>query len=120
MGFLIRSAFWLSLVLLIIPIDAGSGETKVEPVGPIDAFFAARGAIQDVAGLCERQPQVCETGRAALSTIGARAREGVRMAYDAFDGPEAGTAAPVTAEATGPAGAGDDAALTTGSVPAAD
>lgn len=77
MGFLIRSAFWLSLVLLLIPFG-GNGE---ETVGPVEAFVAARGAVQDMAGMCERRPEVCQTGRSALNTIGIRAREGARLAY---------------------------------------
>lgn len=80
MGFLIRSAFWLSLVLLIIPIGGAADDEAAPQVGPIDAFFAAREAVGDVAGMCERKPDVCEVGRSALNTIGVRAREGARMA----------------------------------------
>lgn len=98
MGFLIRSAFWLSLVLLIIPIETEGGEHGAEPVGPVDAFIAARAAFQDVAGICERRPEVCLTGRAALDTIGARAREGARMAYGFIDEDEAGEASEPQAE----------------------
>lgn len=83
MGFLIKSAFWLSLVLLVIPLGGGDG---AEPaVGPVDTFFAARAVIDDVSGLCERRPQACEVGRSALQTIGVRAREGARIAYGMLD-----------------------------------
>jgi len=44
MGFLIRSAFWLSLVLLLIPFGTGAGDL----VGPIQAFSAAREAVGDI------------------------------------------------------------------------
>jgi hypothetical protein len=77
MGFLIRTALWLSIVLLIIPIG-GSDEGDV---GAFQAFFAARAAVEDMVGICERQPQVCETGRAAFDTIASRAREGARLAH---------------------------------------
>lgn len=90
MGFLIRTAFWFSLVMLIIPIDAGTsadGEAAT-PVGAIEAFVAARQAVGDVAGMCERQPDVCEVGRAALQTIGLRARESARFAYGFIEGDE--------------------------------
>lgn len=79
MGFLIKSAFWLSLVLLVIPFD---GENDEPTVGAIEAFFAVRSVIDDMSGLCERRPQACETGRSAFHTIGLRAREGARIAYD--------------------------------------
>lgn len=84
MGFIIRSIFWLSLVLLVIPFGTG-GASQEDAVSPIEALVAARGAIQDVAGMCARKPEVCETGRAALHTIGVRAREGAKLAYEALD-----------------------------------
>lgn len=84
MGFLIKSAFWLSLVLLLIPFG-GQGADGEAQVGPVDTLIAARAFIGDVAGLCERQPETCETGKAALHTIGVRAREGARIAYGILD-----------------------------------
>lgn len=84
MGFLIRTAFWFSLVLLILPIDYGN-EQEGEGVGAIQALFAAREAVGDVAGICERKPDVCETGKSAFHTIGVRARESARMAYEILD-----------------------------------
>jgi hypothetical protein len=102
MGFIIRSVFWLSLVLLLIPFG-GSGESGEETVGPVEAFVAARGAISDISGMCERKPEVCEIGKSAIYTIGVRAREGARMAMAAIE------------EEDKPA----DTELTTGSVVAA-
>lgn len=84
MGFLIKSAFWLSLVLLLIPFG-GKGADDEAQVGPVDTLMAARAFIGDVAGLCERQPETCEVGKAALNTIGVRAREGARIAYGLLD-----------------------------------
>jgi hypothetical protein len=54
-------------------------------VSPFQALGAAREAIGDVSGLCERKPDVCETGRAAIQTIGVRARESARIAYELLD-----------------------------------
>jgi len=79
MGFLIKSVFWLSLVLLIIPIG-GKNTDGTEAVSPIQAFFAAREAVGDIAGMCERKPEVCNVGRSAINTIGTRAKEGARIA----------------------------------------
>lgn len=83
MGFIIKSAFWLSLVLLIIPIGGTDADGK--SISPIEALWAARAAFNDVSGICERQPDVCVVGKSALHTIGVRAREGARMAYEALD-----------------------------------
>jgi len=103
MGFIIRSVFWLSLVLLIVPFG-GNGEDGAETVGPVEAFIAARGAIGDISGMCERKPEVCEVGRSAIYTIGVRAREGARIAMAAIEDD----------------GEDGEAELTTGSVQAAD
>ncbi len=84
MGFLIRCIFWLSLVLLIVPIGRGGGDQETQ-VSPVQAFFAAREAVSDVAGICERKPDVCATGKAALQTISARARESARIAYEMIE-----------------------------------
>jgi hypothetical protein len=83
MGFLIRMAFWFSLVLLALPLD--TSDTTGQSVSPIQAFFAAREAVDDVSGICERKPDVCEVGRAAMQTIGARARETARIAYEMLE-----------------------------------
>ena len=84
MGFLIKCAFWLSLVLLVIPFGGkdGSGEPTV---GAVEAFLAARAVVDDMSGLCERRPEACEVGRSAFHTIGVRAREGARIAYGMLD-----------------------------------
>lgn len=82
MGFIIKSASWLSLVLLLIPV--GSGD-QAETVGPLQAFFAAREAVGDIATMCERKPDVCETGKLAVATISVRARESARIAMEMLD-----------------------------------
>ncbi|MDN5927182.1 MAG: DUF5330 domain-containing protein [Hyphomicrobiales bacterium] len=85
MGFLIKSAFWLSLVLLIIPFDAGNGAQKADTVGPVTALLAAREAASDIGNICERKPDVCIVGQEALHTIGVRARAGAKLAYEMLD-----------------------------------
>jgi hypothetical protein len=84
MGFLIRTGFWFSLVLLAIPFDVG-GEKHADTVGPIQTIVAARGAFDDITGLCDRRPEVCEVGRSAMTTVGIRAREAARIAFEALD-----------------------------------
>ena len=89
MSFLIRMAFWFSLVLLVLPLDPATGDGQAESVSPIQAFFAAQEAVGDVAGICARKPEVCETGKAAMHMIGVRAREGARIAYEMIDDKDA-------------------------------
>lgn len=91
MGFLIKTAFWFSLVLLALPF--GPNEPGQESVGPLQALAAAREAAGDLAGMCARKPEVCETGRTAMHTIAVRARETARIAAEMLDSGD-GTALP--------------------------
>ncbi|RWM18050.1 MAG: hypothetical protein EOR72_05725 [Mesorhizobium sp.] len=110
MGFLIRMAFWFSLVLLALPLGVGPGENGQQSVGPIQALFAAREAVGDIAGLCERKPDVCETGKSAMYTISVRAKETAKIAAAMIDDQQSGQAGmPETKVA-------DGSVTTTGSV----
>ena len=79
MGFLIRTAFWFSLVLLLLPFG---GDESSDDLGPLQALLAAREAVQDFSGICERKPDVCKAGKSALHTIGVKAKASARLAYD--------------------------------------
>lgn len=92
MGFLIRLGFWFSLVLLVLPLGTGTDDEGAASVGPLQAFFAARDAVGDVAGICDRKPEVCEVGKAALQTIGARARVAYQFIDDQFEEPDSSVA----------------------------
>ncbi len=92
MSFLIRAAFWFSLVLLFLPIWPSAPETDDQPVGAIRALSAAQEAVGDLAGICERKPDVCETGRKAVHTITVRAKESARVALELLDDGESATA----------------------------
>ncbi|MEO9339873.1 DUF5330 domain-containing protein [Mesorhizobium sp. SB112] len=84
MGFLIKAAFWFAVVLLILPL--GGGEEGDKPtIGAIQAFFAAKEAIGDISGICERKPDVCEAGQSVMQTVGVRAKESARIAYEMLD-----------------------------------
>jgi hypothetical protein len=79
MGFLIRATFWFSLVLLLMPFG---GDGSSDDLGPLQALLAAREAVQDISGICERKPDVCKAGQSALHTIGVKAKASARFAYD--------------------------------------
>ncbi|MET3790780.1 DUF5330 domain-containing protein [Aquamicrobium terrae] len=108
MGFLIRFAFWFSLVLLALPFDVGPDENGRESVNPIQALLAARDAVGDIAGMCERQPEVCETGASALHTVTERAKYAARIAVTVIE--DAPAKSPVQPEEP----------VTTGSIPEQD
>ena len=82
--FLLRSAFWLTLVILLIPADPESGEAP--RVSLVNAFMAAQATVADLSGFCERNPDVCVTGGAAIGIVAEKAENGVQMLYRYFDG----------------------------------
>ena len=85
MFFLLRTAFWLTLVLVLIPLGSektGEPDTAVDPVA---AFAAAQATMSDLGGFCGRNPHACQTGGEALAAIGARARDGARIVYEFLD-----------------------------------
>ncbi|MGE0501479.1 MAG: DUF5330 domain-containing protein [Rhizobiaceae bacterium] len=84
MFFLMRMTFWFSLVLLALPFNPPEGSEGGDTVGPIQALFAARAAVGDLAGMCGRQPEVCETGSAAIHTIGYRAKAAYQLVDSAL------------------------------------
>jgi hypothetical protein len=86
--FLIRGAFWFSLVLVMLPIfdnDASSRLKAEDGVELTDALGAAAGAISYIGSLCSEKPEVCVKGAETFSTLGSRAREGARVAYTYLD-----------------------------------
>jgi hypothetical protein len=95
-GSLFKLGFWGGLVLLVIPIETEGQDNKVSA---LQALLAARETVADIRGICERKPEVCETGGAALETIKARAAAGARMALAYIDEPD-----PKAAASPAPAG----------------
>jgi hypothetical protein len=83
MFFLIRSAFWLCLVILLIPGDPASG-TAAPRVTLGQAFSAAGATIADLSGFCGRNPETCETGGIALAMIGEKAWQGAEFLITAI------------------------------------
>lgn len=103
MLFLIRTAFWLSVVVLLIP---GSPQTNDEAprVTLFEAVAAAGTAVADMSGFCDRNPDVCTTGNAALHVFADKVRNGTHMIYSFFDGSDSadvdkGTLTPEDVEA---------------------
>ena len=82
MFFLLRVAFWLTIVLALLPSGSGSKNDAHANVGAGDAISAASAAVSDVSGFCERQPEACQVGAQAAVTIGQRAQAGAKMVFD--------------------------------------
>ncbi|MBN9671136.1 DUF5330 domain-containing protein [Roseibium aggregatum] len=85
MFFLLRTAFWLTLVLVLLPLGSDGEQTVEEKLDPVSAYLAAQATMSDLGGFCQRNPEACETGSDALTAIGSRAREGARIVYEFLD-----------------------------------
>ncbi|MXN65731.1 hypothetical protein GR183_12520 [Stappia sp. GBMRC 2046] len=85
MFFLLRTAFWIGLVILLLPIDTGSQDDATAGVSPWQALSAAQSTVSDISSFCTRNPNACETGGQALRTFGAKARESARLVYEYLD-----------------------------------
>lgn len=81
MRFLLRMAFWLVVILALLP-SGGSQPTPKVNVSAIDAMLAAKATVTDMRSFCERQPDACEVGSQAAAAIGKRAQAGAKMVYE--------------------------------------
>jgi Family of unknown function (DUF5330) len=81
MFFLLRMAFWLGLVLVLLPRDPTPESEKAPQIGASDAISAATAAASDMGQFCKRQPAACEVGGQAATAIGQRAQDGARKIY---------------------------------------
>ena len=81
MFFLLRMAFWLGLVLVLLPREKTPDSEKLPQLGASEAVSAATAAVSDMSQFCKRQPAACEVGGQAATVIGHRAQEGARKLY---------------------------------------
>jgi hypothetical protein len=81
MFFLLRMAFWLGLVLVLLPREKTPESEKLPQVGASEAVSAATAAVSDMSQFCKRQPAACEVGGQAATVIGQRAQAGARKLY---------------------------------------
>ncbi|MBZ3691249.1 DUF5330 domain-containing protein [Phyllobacterium calauticae] len=83
--FAIKFCFWMFLISLFIPVDSKDNPQGTAQPGPLEAFFAARETISDLSQFCTRNPNACETGKAALNNAGVRASEVAKVGYQYLD-----------------------------------
>src|SRR5215208_2115062 len=81
MFFLLRVAFWLSIVIILLP--TGSQQPKSAPtLETKEAVSAASAAVSDMRQFCARQPDACSVGSQAAVAFGYKAQAGAKMLYD--------------------------------------
>jgi hypothetical protein len=81
MFFLLRMAFWLSVVLILLP--TGSAQpVPANGVGATDAISAASATVGDLRQFCTRQPDACTVGSHVATELGYKAQAGAKMLYE--------------------------------------
>jgi hypothetical protein len=101
MFFLLRTAFWLSIVLALLPTGSSQPKSHESSIGALEAVSAAGAAVSDMSGFCGRQPEACVVGAQAATAFGQRAQAGAKMVYEFLSEKmtpsETGSIAPVKA-----------------------
>lgn len=87
--FLIRTAFWLCLLILLLPTD--EQEQRV-------VYGNAEAAVKDLSSFCARNPEVCEASKDAAHTFSKKAQFGAQMLMDFFQESTADTSYSETSE----------------------
>src|SRR5712691_13143597 len=106
MRFLLKLAFWLTIVVLLLPSDRSQQGAASPQLGTSEAVSAASAAVSDMRQFCARQPDACVVGSQALTGFGQKARAGAKMLYDFL-----------TAHFAGQPGTADTAGRTVGKPP---
>lgn len=71
--FLIRTAFWLTLIILLLPTNE-QDQNKI--------YGTAEAALKDLRTFCVRNPGVCEKSGDAFEVFAQKAQFGARMLMD--------------------------------------
>jgi hypothetical protein len=82
MMFLLRTAFWLAVMLALLPSFAPKASAPAATgMEATEAVTAASETLGDVFQFCSRQPNACAAGVHLASAIGQRAQAGAKMIY---------------------------------------
>jgi hypothetical protein len=83
MMFLLRTAFWLSVALALLPTFAPKqAATAPADLVASEAVTAASATVADMSKFCERRPDACTAGAQFASAFGQRARVGAQILYE--------------------------------------
>ena len=71
--FLIRTAFWLTLIILLLPTNESQQR---------DVYGTAEAAVKDLGAFCTRNPHVCDKSKEAFDVFSQKAQFGAKMLMD--------------------------------------
>lgn len=78
MRFLIKMAFWLGVVMFLLPSE---NERSARHSGAATTNSAASTALGDVTAFCTRHTNACAGASQAAASLGAKAQEGAKALY---------------------------------------
>jgi Family of unknown function (DUF5330) len=81
MRFLLRVAFWLGVVVVLLPRGESQPASSAQ-ISATDAVSAATATVGDMRQFCERQPEACVIGSQAAVALEDRAKAGAKLLYD--------------------------------------
>jgi len=81
MFFLLRMAFWLGVVCVLLPSGGSRSNAPNASINPTEAVTMASAAVSDMRGFCARQPNACAVGGKVATALGHRAEAGARTLY---------------------------------------
>jgi hypothetical protein len=86
MFFLMRVAFWLCIVFVLLPTGGSKPSEQTSSASSdfsiVEAVSAATATVSDMRHFCERQPSACAVGSQAAVAFGQRAQAGAKMVYE--------------------------------------
>src|ERR1700748_3704388 len=81
MFFLLRMAFWLGLVLVLLPREKTPESEKLPQIHAAEAGPPSPATVAALGQFRKRQPAACDVGGQAATVIGQRAEDGARKIY---------------------------------------
>ena len=79
MKFLLRTAFWLALFMLLLPSHPSQRTGSAPQVSAGGAVSAASAAVADMRQFCARQPDACVVGSQAVPGFGQITQTGTKV-----------------------------------------
>lgn len=76
MMFLIRTSFWLLVLILLLPTDENQ-QNRI--------YGTAQTAVNDLVGFCDRNPQTCVRSQEAFEVLVQKAQYGVQVVMNLID-----------------------------------
>jgi Family of unknown function (DUF5330) len=80
MFFLLRMAFWLCVVCVLLSFGSQSSDPQTQ-IDAKQAVTLASAAVTDARGFCDRQPDACQVGGSLVVALGHKAEAGARTLY---------------------------------------